>query len=67
MLDGRLCEECAALDGGVIPTGDSELPDGMREIDAEPPAHPNCRCTLVPVFDLERLASRVPDKLEEAA
>lgn len=49
MLDDRLCEECADLDGQVT--------------DDTPPAHPNCRCTLVPVFDLERLSGRIPDQI----
>jgi len=46
-LDDRTCLECASLDGRVF----KPLPDGSLDIpvDAEPPVHPMCRCTLVPV------------------
>lgn len=41
--DERVCPQCEALDGEIVPLGtafsDSEV--------AQPPAHPNCRCTLV--------------------
>lgn len=39
-LDSRTCATCAALDGELFPLG-----GGNR-----PPAHVNCRCTLVPVL-----------------
>lgn len=41
------CEDCAENeDAGAIPLGD-EFPTG----DTEPPAHPNCRCSISPVID----------------
>ena len=41
------CEICAGNeDAGAVNVGD-EFPSG----DTEPPAHPNCRCSLVPVVD----------------
>lgn len=41
------CEEiCAPLDGQRVPLGQA-----FDSGDTEPPAHPNCRCTLVPVVD----------------
>lgn len=42
------CDECAENeDAGAIPLGD-EFPTG----DTEPPAHPNCRCSIAPVIDM---------------
>lgn len=38
------CEECAENDGQVVPVG-SPFASG----DDQPPVHPNCRCTLLPV------------------
>ena len=38
-LDERLCDECNANDGKHFPIGSIECP-----------AHPNCRCTLLPVI-----------------
>lgn len=68
VLDERTCDECRDLDGGFVPNGDREAPDGMEDLgDVAPPAHPNCRCTLVPELDLDALADRMPDELEEAA
>lgn len=47
------CDECAENeDAGAIPTGD-EFPTG----DTEPPAHPNCRCSLAPVIDYGDVAA----------
>lgn len=39
------CEECEQNDGEVRPLG-SDFPSG----DDQPPVHPNCRCTLLPVI-----------------
>ena len=44
-LDTRSCLQCAALDGRIWP------PDQMDEV-PRPPAHPNCRCAVVPYIDL---------------
>jgi len=40
------CDDCEENDGVVIALGD-EFPSG----DTEPPVHPNCRCTILPVID----------------
>jgi SPP1 gp7 family putative phage head morphogenesis protein len=42
-LDARGCDECQGLDGEVQPEGE-EFSNGSQQ----PPAHPNCRCTVVP-------------------
>lgn len=57
-LDERTSEECASLNGKIIPLdgtwfekGDSHL--GLTfdyESIQHPPLHPNCRCTLIPVI-----------------
>jgi SPP1 gp7 family putative phage head morphogenesis protein len=38
-LDDRLCDDCDALNGEVWPIDDAIIP----------PAHPDCRCCLIPV------------------
>lgn len=40
-LEGNTCDECAGYDGMYFPLGDHP----------SLPAHPNCRCTLVPVVE----------------
>jgi hypothetical protein len=68
MLDERLCPSCASRRGKFVPNGDRRPPSGMELLgDESPPAHPNDRCTLVPVLDLDGLARQIPDQLEEAA
>ena len=68
MLDERLCPICAPRGGRFVPNGDRRPPDGMESLgDVSPPTHPNDRCALVPVLDVEGLASQVPDQLQEAA
>lgn len=47
LLDERTCEECASLHGTTT------------QGDPAPPAHPNCRCTLVPLFNLDALAEAI--------
>ena len=44
-LDHRTCIICGAYDGKIWP------PDKMYEVKV-PPAHPNCRCRLVPYIDI---------------
>ena len=39
------CDECEENDGEVRPLG-ANFPSG----DDQPPVHPNCRCTLLPVI-----------------
>ncbi|MBA7536601.1 hypothetical protein ES705_28865 [subsurface metagenome] len=43
-FDERTCEECSALDGEVVGL-DENFSGGL----STPPAHPNCRCTILPV------------------
>lgn len=62
MLDERTCAMCDDLNGGFLAQSGGDAPDGMEAIDQSPPAHPACRCALVPVFDLDRLADKVPDE-----
>jgi SPP1 gp7 family putative phage head morphogenesis protein len=40
------CDDCEENDGVVVTMGDA-FPSG----DTEPPVHPNCRCTILPVID----------------
>lgn len=42
--DERVCPECAALDGEIVNLGDA-FEGGV----AQPPLHPNCRCTIIAV------------------
>ncbi len=44
-LDTRACPVCANLDGRIW------TPDQMDTV-TRPPAHPGCRCTMVPYIDL---------------
>lgn len=39
-------DDCLENDGAIVDIGD-EFPSG----DEEPPVHPNCQCTTLPVFD----------------
>jgi len=61
--DERTCEFCDALDGKVMSLGDNFLDKGdtmtgrdggQMTADYEhiqyPPAHPDCRCTIIPVI-----------------
>lgn len=60
--DDRVCPICSALDGRDIAIGeartgtfqfepDSDQPDHLAgTYPLRPPAHPNCRCTLLPVI-----------------
>lgn len=41
-LDGRVCPNCRALDGVVVPSN-ANFPWGV----SAPPLHPNCRCAVV--------------------
>lgn len=53
-LDGRTTAVCRARDGHGTPVGDSELPPGVRPLvpkGVHPPAHMNCRSTMVAYID----------------
>ena len=46
--DGKVCEDCASMNGKRFPINDtSHLP----------PEHPNCRCIAQPVIDIDKLVS----------
>jgi len=45
-VDELVCPICEPLNGQII---------GVGDIDAYPPAHPNCRCWLTPIVDEEAL------------
>lgn len=65
--DDLACPFCAEMNGKRIETGDAffksgdkfsfedqvlEIPSGARGFDVRhPPLHPNCRCTVVPIFE----------------
>lgn len=53
-LDGRTSAICRGRDGALTPVGDNALPAGSHVLDppgARPPAHFNCRSTMIAVFD----------------
>lgn len=59
-LDGRTSSICRARDGKVAPLGTKELPSSMEKLTplgARPPAHINCRSTMVPVLGGEELVT----------
>lgn len=59
-FDDRTCDICAALDGERRRL-DEQFSVGVLM----PPAHPNCRCTAVPIFLDEKLAEKTkPDPRE---
>lgn len=53
-LDIRTSAICQSRDGALTPVGDNALPSGSHVLDppgARPPAHFNCRSTMIAVFD----------------
>jgi len=62
VLDNRTCEECCVWRDGLTLDEIERLLKTKRKKDKcqglTPPAHPNCRCDLVPAFD------NLPDKPE---
>jgi hypothetical protein len=46
----RLCENCAELDGQIVGMDEPFHSDELGDIDTAP-AHPQCRCTVLAVFD----------------
>jgi SPP1 gp7 family putative phage head morphogenesis protein len=62
-LDGRTSPVCRARDGHGSPVGDNELPPGIKPLiprDARPPAHINCRSTMIAYIDGIGLVGRRP-------
>jgi hypothetical protein len=65
VLDGRTSAVCRARDGKFAPIGDNVLPKGLPRLvppEVRPPAHPNCRSIVVPVFDAKGLAGIVSER-----
>lgn len=57
-LDGRVCEECAPLDGEIVKLNE-EFSMG------DPPVHPNCRCTVLLVDEIPAdIASMTEEELD---
>jgi len=58
-FDDRTCPECASMDGDQAP-----LEKPFRNGVLMPPAHPNCRCTAVPIID-RQLAGLAKSKYDD--
>jgi len=56
VLDDRTCDECEELNGRMVAVG---------ETDDVLPVHLNCRGTWVPVINLDALADKLPDQVDE--
>ncbi len=59
ILDGRTSAICRARDGRVAPIGGKPVPSGFKKLSppsARPPAHPNCRSLMQPIFEGEEPA-----------
>jgi len=64
-LDGRTSVICRARDGKFAPIGKNKLPLNLPKLippTVRPPAHPNCRSAVVPVFDSRGLASIIGER-----
>lgn len=62
-LDGRTSAICRSRDGHGAPVGDNELPPGVKPLvprDARPPAHINCRSTMIAYIDGIGLVGKRP-------
>jgi SPP1 gp7 family putative phage head morphogenesis protein len=66
MLDERTCGICKRRDGKFVAVGRNQPPEGMEVADGSPPAHFQCRCTLVTVFKLDDLADKIDDADEDS-
>ena len=65
VLDGRTSVICRARDGKFAPIGKNKLPVNLPRLvppTVRPPAHPNCRSTVVPVFDSRGLAGIIGER-----
>lgn len=62
-LDGRTSAVCRARDGHAVPVGDNKLPPelpALKPADARPPAHINCRSTMIAIISPEGLLGNRP-------
>lgn len=73
--DSRVCPVCRALDGREFTITEMRneafrLPGISYDINLRPPAHPNCRCVILPIVGGEPpttpLEQRLPDEPVEA-
>lgn len=62
-LDEETSEDCQDLDGEVVSLREDFPFTSEGGAVNTPPLHPNCRCTIIPVFNTGERAS-VPDKLK---
>ena len=65
VLDGRTSLICSGRDGKFAPLGKNKVPAGLPRLDppgARPPAHPNCRSIVVPVFDHKGIAGLISER-----
>jgi len=62
ILDNRTSDICKALDGQAWTLDGAKLPGTVHDFQGPPPAHFNCRSTLIPVLkswsDLNKSSSR---------
>lgn len=75
------CEECQVFDGTTMGLDESFLPQGSsydvgsgedartvtndyEDID-QPPLHPNCRCTIVPITEADKILALDADQLKK--
>lgn len=68
--DDRVCPICRPLEGREFTVdemrdGSFELPGVSFEIQLRPPAHPNCRCTIMPVIGAEPPSTPLEDRLPD--
>lgn len=64
-LDGRTTAICRKRDGNVAMFHGHPVPKGytkLTPINARPPAHWNCRSTMVAIFDPEGIADKIGDR-----
>lgn len=62
--DGRVDEECAALDGKIVSLTSKFFSTDYGSGET-PPIHPNCRCVLIPVITSEKTSMKLIRKLRE--
>lgn len=64
------CPECEPYDGEVVGL-DKNFYEASEFAEGDPPLHPNCKCAIVPVIDMERsmsadiMVKRLENKLED--
>ena len=51
LAEAGCCDECDALNGEIVGTGESFGDNAFGDAMQHPPLHPNCRCTIVSEMD----------------